>query len=44
MTAFPDYTGPEGPWDQYQVPWSQQAISGFLTAAVSAPARRYHAG
>ena len=37
MTAFPDYTGPEGPWDQYQVPWSQQAIGGFLTAAVSAP-------
>ena len=37
LTAFHDYTGPQGPWDHYQVLWSQQAIGAFLTAAVSVP-------
>jgi hypothetical protein len=35
LTAFHDFSGPQGPWDHYMTQWSQQTIGGFLTAASS---------
>lgn len=37
LTAFHDFTGPQGPWDHYQVDWSQQEIGSFLDAATAVP-------
>jgi hypothetical protein len=37
FTAYSNYTGPQGPWDHYQVLWAPQSIANFLDAATAAP-------